>query len=94
MSLKEMVSLLCSHTHALHTELQIAFLRGVCWMLGTQRQEAGSEPPGQPGKKEVSPSHRSRKRTSAWQLNKEPVCVETALFDLYPQSHASCKQIE
>lgn len=94
MSLKEVISLLCSHTHSLHSEIRIAFLRGVCWMLGTQRQEAGSEPPRQPGKKEVSPSHRSRKRTSTWQLNKEPVCGETALFDFYPQSHANCKQTE
>lgn len=88
------LSLLCPHTHSLHSELQIAFLRRVCWVLGTQRQEAGSEPLGRPGKKEVSPSHRSRKCTSTWLLNKEPVCVETALFDFYPQSHANCKQIE
>lgn len=85
MCLKEMTSLLRSHKHLLHNELQTAFLRWVCPVLGAQRQELGREPPAWLEEKQVSPSCRSKKFTSMWQLNTgEPDVCKNCSFSFLP----------
>lgn len=69
------LSRLLTHTHSLHSELQIACLRCACWVLGTQRQEVGSKAPvGRGRRKYLLPTDKKM------QLNTEPVCMETGAF--------------
>lgn len=101
MSPKEMIPLLPSHTHLLHRQLQIVFLRCVYWMPGAPRQRSWQQASHVVGKKKVAPPYGSRKCSSLGQLSRGEnlVCMETALFHSYPPplptpgwGQVNCKQ--
>lgn len=86
MSPKEMIPLLPSHTHLLHRQLQIVFLRCVCWMPGAPRQRSWQQASHVAGKEESSSSLRVKKMfiPGTTKQGREPVAYGNLPFSFLP----------